>query len=174
MEIASPTATIPPVSLTSPTKNQESLKRPVSKGDQNGTSANGDGAPPSKKKIILNRQPVPEAAPQVLPVSNPEAIATSQPVAASKEAVSEISGEKAVIKLSEVTTAPITDKLKLRQEKFKSDLPTTADAADKLKKRAERFGVTAAAPGKGTTVITNKQKISFIINLTFFFKKFND
>jgi len=153
--IASPTSTIPPVSLSSPIKNQDSLKRSASStnADQNGTSANGDGAPPSKKKIILNRQPVPEAAPQVLPVpqiATAESIASSKVTSEGNDPATEAGGEKAVIKLSEVTAAPTTDKLKLRQEKFKSEIPTTAESADKLKKRAERFGAVASGTGTAT------------------------
>lgn len=161
LTISSPTATVPPTSLSSPSKIPEAVKRTASspmKTEQNGNSASQDGAPPSKKKIILNRQPVPEAAPQVL---NESATAEAIKAAAeSKTPAPASTGERPVIKLSEVATAPVPDKLKARQEKFgAAGTPATAegkssvaaDLPERLKKRAERFGVTGVATASAAT-----------------------
>lgn len=147
------------------------------KAEQNGNSTSQDGAPPSKKKIILNRQPVPEAAPQVL---NESATAEAIKAAAeSKTPAPASTGERPVIKLSEVTTAPVPDKLKARQEKFGAGAaPATAegksaaavaDVPERLKKRAERFGVTG---GASASPATGKVSVSVFLNksITLYYK----
>ncbi|ODN05474.1 SAP domain-containing ribonucleoprotein, partial [Orchesella cincta] len=174
LTISSPTAIVPPTSLTSP-KKSETLKRPTPssplKNDQNGTSAQDD-APPTKKKIILNRQPVPEAAPQILPIATAESVAASKATTENKPPTE--GGEKAVIKISEATPAEVTEKLKLREAKFgvaAADNKTpdvkvagTAEVSEKLKKRAERFGVTAgggvAASGKVQLTTEDEVKLA--------------
>lgn len=161
LTISSPVATVPPVSLPSPPKSTEALKRPGSsplKTEHNGASCEAEGGPPSKKKIILNRQPVPDAAPQVL------SVATAESIKAATENKPPAEGDKAVLKkLSEAEPAAaapaVADKLKLRQQKFgsisasavPSNVTSTAQVTEKLQKRSERFGglgVGVAAAGK--------------------------
>ncbi|CAL8072886.1 unnamed protein product [Orchesella dallaii] len=174
LTISSPTATAPPASLSSPKKPETSLKRSQpspTKNDQNGTSAQDD-APPTKKKIILNRQPVPEAAPQILPIATAESVAASKATTENKPPSTTEAGEKAVIKISEATPEATTDKLKLREMKFGAvaDEKTpvvkgaaTAEVSDKLKKRAERFGVAASgvtASGKVSLTTEDEVKLA--------------
>lgn len=162
LTISSPTATIPPVSLTSsPTKTAEAVKRTATsplKNDQNGKAASSD-APPSKKKIILNREPVPEAAPQVLGVVNTPTAESVKAATENKPPITDETGEKVVVKIADVAAAPVVDKLKMRQEKFgiaaaAGKVPSGTEVSDRLKKRAERFGVPATGAAPTATVVS--------------------
>jgi hypothetical protein len=161
----SPTSTVPPSSALSkgspsPVKSSEAVKRPSSTtssptkvlSQTNGSTPKpADGSPPAKKKITINREPLPAPA-----VPQPDATEKAD------------DKDKKVVKISALTAE---EKAKLRQAKFGSEVASEetavaakpksgADSAaavsvnpfldERLKKRAARFG---SAGGGGEAAV---------------------
>jgi len=154
--IGSPTTTSAPVGLNSPQKKPEPIKRPAvtsSPSKENGSS-------PPKKRITINREPLP-----------PAAVDTETTDVSSKDD----DESKKVVKITAALTAE--EKAKLRAEKFGISAEVTAAATsttapkknassletvkanpfldERMKKRAERFNNGTSAATATTEVVVS-------------------